>query len=228
MLDSHPSVEAYPELFDPREEHPFFFAAYVRAHSAHGSLGRARACFAYLNEIYVPGSELEAVGFKLMYGQARRNAAVVAYLLARRVRIVHLMRSNLLDIVVSRELADTRGRFHSSELYPSPEPDASPVSVYLDPSTIAARLGAIDRQVHAVRRLLRLARSPSIEVAYENLVADRDGFRVILRFLGVEDASCSLSSGTRKVNPFGKRQTIANYDEIRVALSSTRFAPFLD
>jgi hypothetical protein len=175
-----------------------------------------------------PGSERDAVGFKLMYGQARRNAAVVAYLLVRRVRIFHLVRSNLLDIVVSRETADARGRFHSSELYPSPEPDASPVSVYLDPSTIAARLSAIDRHVHAVRRLLRLTRSPSIEVAYEDLVADREGFRGILRFLGVEDANRSLSSGAHKVNPFGKRQTIANYDEIRVALSGTRFAPFLD
>src|SRR5262249_1817765 len=182
----------------------------------------------YLNKIYSPESALDAVGFKLMYGQARRNGTVVAYLIARRVRIVHLVRANLLDIVVSRETARTRGVFYSSEPHPSQEPDAEPITVSLDPSTIAARLTGLERQVRAMRRLLRLTRAPTIEVTYEDLVARREGFGAILQFLEVEDADRSLSSGFRKINPFGKRQTIANYDEIRVALSSTRFARFLD
>ena len=223
MLSSHPAVLTNVELFDPRGEEPPYFAEYAREHSVgRDPLARARLCFAYLNEIYLPEPGLDAVGFKLMYGQARRNAAVVAYLLARRVRIVHLVRSNLLDIVVSRETAGARGRFHSSEA------DAAPVTVCLDPPTVAARLAALDRHVRVVRRLLRLARSPTIEVTYEHLVADRGGFVAILHFLGVENAHRPLSSDFRKINPFGKRETIANYDEIRAVLNSTRFARFLD
>ena len=223
MLGSHPAVRTYFELFDPRGSVPPYFAEYAREHSVgRNPLARARLCFTYLDEIYSPQAGLEAVGFKLMYGQARRNPAVIAHLLERRVRIVHLVRSNLLDIVVSRETARARGCFHSAEA------DAAPVTVSLDPPSVAARLAALDRQVRAVRQLLRLTRSPTIEVTYEHLVGDREGLRAILHFLGVEDADRPLSSELRKMNPFGKRETIANYDEIKAALNSTKFARFLD
>jgi hypothetical protein len=228
MLDSHPAARAYFELFDPGgkdppDEHPPYFAEYAREHSVgRNPLARARLCFAYLDEIYSPEPGLDAVGFKLMYGQARRNAAVIAYLIARRVRIVHLVRSNLLDIVVSRETAGARGRFNSSEV------DAAPVTVSLDPPTVAARLTALDRHVRTVRRLIRMVRLPAIEVTYEHLAANPEGFGAILQFLGVDDANRPLSSDIRKINPFGKQETIANYDEIRAVLTGTRFARFLD
>ncbi len=230
MLGSHPAVGTYTELLDRRgQRYPeslrsdiLFFAAYARRRAVRRNpLARAHL-FSYLDELYSPKSDLEAVGFKLMYSQARENPAVLAYLRLRRVSVVHLVRANLLDVIVSDETARARGRYHS------PSVDLDPVTVSLDPGAVVKRLAVLDRQVRIVRRVLAATRIPTIEVSYEDLAADSREFDKILRFLAVRDSSYELTSKLRKLNTLKKPQIVENYREIEGTLSGTRFARFLD
>jgi len=231
MLGSHPAVGIYGELFDRRgKDYPVwgrtdvrYLAAYARDRTTRrDAFTRGRLCFSYLNELYAPREGLQAIGCKLMYSHVKETPAVSAYIRMKRVRVIHLVRTNLLDIVISDDTARARGHFHST----GPAPDQ--VTVSLDPAAVLTRLAALDRQVRVVRRALALTRTPTIEVAYEELVAAPHTFGEVLRFLEVDDASRDLTSKLQKLNRLTKEQIIDNYGAIDSALRPTRFAGFLD
>ena len=222
MLGSHPAVRTYAELFDPAGKDPLFFVQRVRqSGTGRNPISQTRLCFSYLDEIYTPAPGLEAIGFKLMYEQPKSNPGILAYVGLRRVRVVHLIRSNLLDILISNDTARARGRWHSTG------DDPPPVTVSLDPTTVVTRLDTLDRRVRMMRRGLAATRTPTIEVRYEELVADPQGFDEILRFLGVGETSARLAATLRKLNKLEQRQLVANYDEIENVLGPTRYAAFL-
>jgi hypothetical protein len=223
MLGSHPAVATYYELFERQGKGRHYFAEYARRHArGRKPLARARLTFSYLDELYAPSAALEAIGFKLMYSHAKENPAVLAYLARRRVRVVHLVRANLLDILVSGATARARSRFHSEG------DDLAPVTVSLDPSNVVKRLGALERQSHIVRRALAVTRTPTTEVSYEDLVARPPRFAELLRFLGVADPGRELTAELTKINTSEKRSILSNYDVIESTLRGTRFAVFLD
>jgi LPS sulfotransferase NodH len=223
MLGSHPAVRRYAELFDPRGKDPLFFVQRARQNgTGRNPISQTRLCFSYLDEIYTPAHGLEAIGFKLMYEQPKSNPGVLAYIAWRRVRVIHLVRTNLLDILISGETARARGRFHSTG------DDPPPVTVSLDPATVVARLDTLDRRVRLMRRGLAVTRTPTIEVRYEALAADPRGFGEILRFLDVDETGAELTASLRKLNKVERRQLVDNYDEIQDVLGPTRYAAFLD
>jgi hypothetical protein len=222
MLQSHPAVVAEFELFQPGAKRERSFEAFVqRAGGRRQRFVRPALTFSYLDAIYGPRQGVDAVGFKLMYQDVRRNPYVLAYMRSRRVKVVHLVRSNLLDVVVSSETARARGSFHSSS-------DVEQVQVSLEPATVVARLRSLERKVRVARALLSVVRVPCVEVSYEGLVADPGGFTELLGFLGVVDSDAQLTTSLRKLNTVGKRETIGNYAEIEQALARTRFARFLE
>lgn len=60
--------------------------------------------------------EAKAVGFKLMYNQLALFPEIERWLSDRPIGIVHLVRSHILDIVVSRKLAAARSLYHATDL----------------------------------------------------------------------------------------------------------------
>ena len=223
MLDSHPAVRTYAERFDPRGKDPLYFAERSRRNgSRRNPISQTRLCFSYLDELYAPSPETEAVGFKLMYEHAKATPGVLAYIGWRRVRVVHLVRTNLLDILISADTARARGRFHSTGA------ELAPVRVSLDPTTVVTRLDTLDKRVRLMRRGLAVTRTPTIEVSYEELVAHPRGFGEVLHFLGVDGTNHDLSSNLTKLNKLERRQLVDNYDEIESVLGLTRYAAFLD
>jgi len=223
MLGSHPAVDTYGEQFDRDAKRPGSYAAFARgAEAAGGPLGRLRTTFGYLDELYAAKPQIEATGFKLMYSHAKETPTVLPYIALRRVRVVHLRRSNLLDVLVSDDTARARGRFHSSQA------QTATVTVTIDSATVLARLRGLERQVRFANWYLRAAGARMIEVRYENLVADPRGFAAILRFLGVSEPDRELSSDLRKLNTVRKADIVVNYDEVAATLRGTPFAAFLD
>lgn len=222
MLESHEAVDTFREIFDRDAQAPRYFTPYLRRHTTRrNAFTRARLCFPYLDELYAGTSSFDAIGFKLMYVHLKEQPAVVPYIGLRRVRVVHLVRTNLLDVVISDDTARARGQFHARGS------DPAPVTVSLDPMTLVGRLDVLDKRVRMVRRLLAVTRTPSIEVSYEGLVADPRRFADILRFLSVRDPDQTLTCGLRKLNTLSKPQIISNYREIEDQLRGTRFAGFL-
>jgi hypothetical protein len=228
MLTSHPRVVAYSELFmhggegTPRwgqEQDLPYWQTYIREQRG-GRLARPFQLWRYLGRALEERPGVDAIGFKLMYSQLTRIAKpLTPALWLKRVRIIHLMRRNALDVVLSREAGEARrGVLHARE-----GQAVESVRVRLGTDDLLKRLTAHERQIEGARVRFKRVGIPYTEVIYEDLVADeKQGFDSLFRFLGVEPAP--VSSSLQKVNPTSHEELIENYGEVRDALEGTKFA----
>ncbi len=221
VLDGCRDTAVYGELFLPEKmkwragssDFPQFFEARRGV--------RPWATFAYLDRFYGrPGH----IGFKLMYSNLRRYPEIAPYLCWRRLPVVHLVRRNVLDVVVSAEMARAKGRWHVAG------ETAAPVvtQVRLDPQTLPRRLARLEQKAAASRRWLRLCRLPHLEISYEALLADPAQFGRIFQFLGLTAGEAGLQSGFTKIRQAGYADEISNYAEIKETLTGTKFGWLLE
>jgi len=229
MLNSHPDVTAYSELFlrNPPGWKPKWggsvdidlWAPYS------GASGRVtlRDPAPYLDtEVYRQTRRLTpAVGFKVMYSQLRWCPRLLFYLKAHEVKVIHLVRENQLDVVLSRRLLQERKRAHQWT-----KEEAAP-SVLLDPVEVLWALRRLRRQVQLMRCLFRILGFDTYEVTYERLTQSEDEFRALLGTIGVAEPETSLTSKLQKINRQPKERIIENFDEIAEALEGTDFEEML-
>jgi LPS sulfotransferase NodH len=224
LLNHHPAVSAYGELFlgKPRTapavaslgDHPRFIETDWCARYP-----RAVAVFRYLNALYAEG---RVTGFKLMYTQLRSYPEILAYFMMRRVRILHLVRANLLDVLISEELARLTGTSHvrAGEFGDAPK-------VTLDTATLFDRLNGRRRAARAARLLIALSACRSKQVSYEQLLDDPNEFSRICEFLSVSHVS-TIPSELEKRGTGMHRMAISNYDEVRATLASSPYETMLN
>jgi hypothetical protein len=224
-LDSHPRVAAYDELFYGAGGAP----AHARSDLSNFVSYRPRSVWArrltvlrrlvYLRGVYRRRPGVQAVGFKLMYVQARSNPGLLPFLALRRARAIHLVRANLLDAAISYDVARSSGVFH----VPHGE-SVSSVRVRLDPDRLVARLEGMALDISHARSWLERFRFPRLEVVYEELAArPEETLGKILRFLGIRRPVDGLHS--RLVPSTDERglRRVENPDEVRAALAGSRF-----
>jgi LPS sulfotransferase NodH len=226
QLNSHPEIVAYAELFlrdagvataSGIEVPSFevFLAGIPQPARSLLVVQRVR----YLRRLYAGRPGLRAVGFKLMYKQARDNRGVFPYFAARRVRAVHLVRANLLEAVVSYEVARTTGSFHPRRGDP-----VRTESVTLDAARLRQRLEHQEQAVSWGRSQLERFRLPRLEIAHEELIGRREEtLGRVLDFLGIASPATPLESSLVPVTLGSGLDFVANADEVRAALARTRF-----
>jgi LPS sulfotransferase NodH len=225
MLDSHPRVLAYSELFmhggegTPKwgqEQDLPYWQSYARGKRR---LAKPYWLWKYLGQAYRERPGIDAVGFKLMYSQLTRiSRPLMPALWLKRVRIVHLIRRNALDVVLSREAGAAReGKLHARD-----GEDVEAVRLNLDTDTLLRRMTLHERAIAGARVRFKRVGLPYTEVVYEDLAADERGFAQLFEFLGVEPAP--VSSSLQKLNPTSHEDLIENYREVRDALEGTEFA----
>jgi LPS sulfotransferase NodH len=230
LLDSHPRVATYGELFLDAESRrpPFGAAGLERFAYFRGASGlRARRplrTFAYLDQLFAGTDGTAAVGFKLMYSQLRRYPEIALYLCARRVRVIHLVRTNLLDMLISRAAMNARRVAHVTRDHQGVEA----LQVTLNERSLYGHMRALDAQVGTFRRVLRALRIPHVEVSYEQLVAGGSSLTSVVRWLGLPDADASsLTSQIVKPNGDGSSRLVRNYDAVSKRLQRTKYASFV-
>ena len=222
MLNSHPEITAYGELSlgEPgmtRPEDPPDFATYLTHIPERARRPHLIHRLVYSRMVYRDRPGVRAAGFKLIYGQARANPGLLHFFALRRVRAIHLIRANLLDAVISYEVARTTGVFHPRR----GEVVARPL-ISLDPERTRERLGHMEWAVSRARVWLERYRLPRLEVAYEEIVARREEtLGRILHFLAVEPATDVLDSSLVQVG--SSLELVENADAVRDALMGTRF-----
>ena len=139
----------------------------------------------------------------------------------KRVRIIHLIRRNALDVVLSKEAGAAReGRLHARD-----GEDVEEVRLNLDTDTLLRRMTLHGRAVAGARVRFKRVGLPYTEVVYEDLADDDSGFAWLFEFLEVEPAP--VSSSLQKLNPTSHEELIENYGEVRDALAETEFASLL-
>jgi len=225
MLTSHPRVVAYSELFmhggegTPRwgqEQRLEYWQTY--SHGKH-RIAKPYWLWHYLGEAFEERPGVDAIGFKLMYSQLTRiSRPLMPMLWLKRVRIIHLIRRNALDVVLSKEAGAAReGKLHARD-----GDEVEEVRLNLDTDTLLRRMTLHERAIAGARVRFKRVGLPYTEVVYEDLAADQSGFASLFEFLGVEPQL--VTSSLQKLNPTSHEALIENYGEVRDALQGTDFA----
>jgi LPS sulfotransferase NodH len=240
MLNSHPAMRVYTELFvadasgypmwEPSEIE--FANSYLEARAGFPRfVTRPYWGVRYLHSLF-DQRDVRAVGLKYMYDQVRRSPEVLPYVAARQVKVVHLIRANMLDTVVSAKLARTTGLYHLAgddrppvPWWPSQRVNAK---VRLEVPELLSDLRRLSRERERIRTWLRLTRTPTLEVEYEALAQDAKAFGPVLEFLGCPGSEAALlSSGLQKVRTNAQAEAVENLTEVQEALAATPYGVFL-
>jgi LPS sulfotransferase NodH len=157
-----------------------------------------------------------ATGYKLMYGHLRRYPELMLAFKSKKFKMIHLLRENHLDKIISAQVAEQTGIAHS-------ESALNVRSVVLDPQVLLKQLVWSDKQVRYSRMFLKVMGVPHLDVSYQDLV-DRhaETVREIVGFLGA-DTSFLCHSKLEKSIKNTHEQLIENYAEVQAVLSGTRF-----
>ncbi|MBM2823784.1 MAG: sulfotransferase [Thermoleophilia bacterium] len=229
LLDSHPRIAAYAELFLPGDRTtPDYGSRDIPRFEA--TLAERRRItlmphrLAYLRRLVRPRPDSDAVGFKLMYGHPHVHPGLLPYLSARRARAVHLVRENALDQIVSWETSVARGLFraHGTD-------HVADIAVRIDTTALVTRIEEMERAVAAARATLRRYRIPRLEVTYKQLATEpaKELARIVAS-LDVEPSEWQVESSLVRMNRRPRGELIENMDEVQAALAGTRFAWMLD
>lgn len=240
MLGSHPEAKVYTELFLPDargrpmwapNDVDFLSTFLDRQNGRSGGTARLYHTVRYLNLLF-DQQDVRLVGFKCMYDHARHNPVVLAYAALRRVKVIHLVRHNLLDIAISTLLAQATGVYHlASDQRPAVpwwRSERVDASVRVDVGGLTEYLARLDRQRSRVRSWLGLLGIPSYEIEYEQVTSDPAQFGAVLEFLGLPATDAPrLQSGLERVRTRRQSDVIENLDEVRRALTGTSYEAFL-
>jgi LPS sulfotransferase NodH len=179
--------------------------------------------YRYLNEIIYSG--YQTTGFKLMYVQLLRHPEVGLYILGKGIAVIHLIRQNILNSVLSSLVAHNRGKFHfkTKDVIPEEEP------IWLDPKSVLGKIRAIDRKTYWTRKFLKLlGPQQKLEVYYEDLDANAQNFKAVWDFMGADFEEYPPTSQFIKARKKSPAETILNYREVQATLSSAGYGRFLD
>jgi LPS sulfotransferase NodH len=226
-LNSLQHVTAQGELFLPRPrvtekrwDSEFAIPRFIET-KPKGLAFRPFSVFSYLNALY---STPNTVGFKLMYAQLRLYPEILAYFIRHRIRVVHLVRRNHLDVVLSYAVKARIGRAHLLSGESAPDN----IQVALNTENLIRQLEWLQRKQNMARKLLHLCRLPHMEIAYEDLLLDQAHFRRIWDFLSLKPGEDMAGSTLVKIRKGGHRDVISNYEEVREVLADSKFAKLIE
>lgn len=226
MLNSHPEIACYGALlWLEGERRPLDGAQdadYLSSELARNgkTLSRPRVAYAgwrHLERLYAPRSGVKAIGFKFMYAQLRSHPWIVPYIRLKGLRVVHLVRWNKLDHVLSRVSAELRGEYHAK-----PGDSLCTPKIDLASAELVRRIAHEQKKVETARKILAIVRARRLEITYEHLVADRAAFREVLEFLEVDPQPDALL-GASEVEP-GEDLREAHRELRRSSQSAGRYA----
>jgi LPS sulfotransferase NodH len=227
VLNNQDGVSAQGELFLPRPrsqerrwDSDFAWPRYVESRERFGSL-RPFSVYRYLKDFYrSPGS----VGFKLMYSQLKSFPEILPFLVREKIDVVHLVRRNHIDVLISFALKRQIGRAHVLSAADRPEDER----VKLDTGSLVRDIRRLQLKQDLGRWALRLARLRHLEVAYEDLVDDRLRFEPLLDFLHIPLEGAALESAILRTRIGRQREVLGNYDEVQRTLAGSHFSHLLD
>lgn len=215
FLQSHPDICAHGEVLAPKGPLNFYGLNYkigdVPLEAVLMAI-RDEDPVAFLHRfVWQPGTR-SASGFKGKYEELLmpRYASVLSALVADpAIKVIHLVRENLLARYLSQHLAVNVHRFFQLR-DGQPKPPASPVR--LDPVECEEDFSRTQRRQERFRQLFR--GHDVIEITYEQLTQDRDATLAgVQRHIGVP-VRTDLHTPTKRINDQPLNTAIENYVEL--------------
>ncbi len=139
-------------------------------------------------------------------------------------KIIHLVRQNYLDIILSRTNAWGKGK--KGIVLTREKVEIEPV--YLEPQSLLKEIYEIEFKQKVFKNIINFLPNPAMLVTYESLLKERDKILdSISTFLRVENSGITYSSPYVKISQGTYKDKIANYEEVKKALSGTIFESLL-
>ena len=163
----------------------------------------------------------KAIGFKLMYGQARKAPAALKYIKDRKLPVILLIRRNPLRILLSLQIRSMTGEVNKVlDVAHSPE-KAATKRVKVDAEDLLRSLKKLEESNLRWEQLV--GSNPYLKVFYEDMVEDMAGeLNRMTDFLGVPRQP-ELEPPTVKLNSAAIADIVINYDEVAAHLKGTAF-----
>ncbi|MEZ5541455.1 MAG: sulfotransferase [Pseudomonadota bacterium] len=229
LLNSHPDIASYTELLLlqgrgipdwGRYKDMTYWQTWREDLRGTARYVRPLGLFRYLDEALSRHADRQAVGLKLMYSQIVHFPETLLYLRRRQVRIIHLVRRNVLDVVLSGLAKSSRKVAHAQA-----GASVEQVRLQVDTAWLLRQLSRRWRDQRWFGRLLPRLGVPCAELVYEDIVAEPARLDDCVRFLGC--APAPLGSGLTKLNPRSHADLIGNLEEVQATLRGTPFAGML-
>lgn len=219
LLRSHPSILVYSEVFHKRG----VLGPPFNGQTTVGLIrGRDEYPVRFLNDFIFRNyrKEIQAVGFKMFYGQLERlRSTELEQKLSgdQGLRIVHLKRRNLLRMLSSETIAERTGVWTNR---------LSDEKIYLSPDHCLSYFRMIVRMVSKYDRMF--IGQQMLNVYYEDLVIDQDMCVKMLDFLDIDENTTELSSEYFKQEQRRLSEIIDNYYELKKQFANTLWIRFFD
>ncbi|MFZ2025581.1 MAG: sulfotransferase [Microgenomates group bacterium] len=218
LLDSHPSIVSYGEIF-----HPFGIGWGSRTkHKDSKWLLYTRNVlpveFLKTQIFHTYPSQIASVGFKFMYSQAAQFPSVLKYISQQRQYVIFLNRRNLLASLVSLK------RAHYSRVWTSESATEKPmIKIYLDYNECLKYFIETERLHQHFCTVFK--NNPSIQIYYEDICQNKHKIQdEILNFLTIPKKP--LSSPIKKLQEITLQESIINYSILKNRFSKTKWASF--
>ena len=205
MLDSHPDIFMYGEQFggDRTSHSPRDIYLNMNYNSPSE----------YMDQyVFASKDGFRAIGFKLMYGHLTNVKKIDFrhYLQNRKIKIIHLVRRNMLDVALSSVLAKNTNKWVASE-FTDP--------IYLNYECCKSTFKNYAESINAVDEL------GGHKVYYSEL-RDYSAHIGMLDYLGLRRMQLKISTTKQRVK--SKREMILNYDDLRDRFSSTEYSKYFE
>ena len=204
LLDSHPNIVCKGELLHPNNVGVMNAEQYLVTFQK------------VLDGLWKSDERCEACGCKIKNSQiACLNKSVVKYLVDKDVQVIHIVRRNVLNLLIEQNLV-RRNHLYVMKPYP-------PDSVVI---TVDNLYNAIDSQKNYIEKVNKLL-PRNILVEYEDLCWDKDcEIRRIAEFLGVEFSD--TSSPMVKQMLMSQSECLVNYQELQQQFKDTEYSWFFE
>ncbi|MFT6308895.1 MAG: LPS sulfotransferase NodH [Halioglobus sp.] len=222
LFRSCKDTEGHQELFYkyPRESPPSSgFNEYERycELNPEGFAGyRPFGVWRYLRNLYArPGN----VGFKLQYSHYKRFPEIMVYLFFKKIKVIHLVRDNSLDLVISQELSQHTGTSHTTE-----EENLQKLNFELNAEQCIARIKKLENKKMFTRKLLSILFPGHLEITYERLLDGVDNFDQVIEYLHLTKKHGDFKSDLVKRQTSDKRFLVSNFKELENSLKKAGLA----
>lgn len=234
LIDSHPQIKAFEEAFievnrkslvpdkNKRLWTDKVFIPYDEYRKSSSTV-RPWLLFKYLDILETYQSEPhDTIGFKIMYNQIQRYPEFLLKIILDKYRVIHLVRRNHIDVLISKAVARQYKVFHTINA------NSGSKQVSLDTSSLIRKLDLYEKMYHLAQIGLNLMPIPVLEVSYESLVANQNIIlSSIADFLQVDSTCKNFESELKKVNSGSYQEKIANYDEVYKTLENSKYVHLL-
>ena len=176
----------------------------------------------FLNKYYTnkSGENFKARGFKLMYYQTFYMPGLIKYLKKNDVKVILLLRENILRNALSDLRARATGIYHNQDDNEEQRSVLSKLNV--DTISLKEKMDDIVRQNQKLEAIVR--DMDYIKIRYEDFAEWNTTMNKISDFLGVSHQE--VSAGTKKLNPDSLQEMIENYSEVESWLKNNNYAEF--